>query len=182
MYRSSHRGCSVKKGEACNFVKKRLQRRCFPVKFAKPLRTPILKNICERLLLNVSLFRSLCYNYYLIWNQDAYQCGCVNRKFKQKIKTKLKVLFITTVFTRERNLDQLVLPMKWGLCQRETWEVFASLFESCLSFIGLNPRKLVLKISIKMVLLPIKCSLINSFMTHVHIMQKPEQINRLVSI
>ena len=32
--------------QACNFVKERLQHRCFPVKFAKFLRTPpILKNI-----------------------------------------------------------------------------------------------------------------------------------------
>ena len=35
-----------------NFIKKRLQHRCFPVKFAKYLRTPILKNIFEWLLLN----------------------------------------------------------------------------------------------------------------------------------
>ena len=33
-----------------NFIKKRLQHRCFPVKFAKLLRTRILKNICKRLL------------------------------------------------------------------------------------------------------------------------------------
>ena len=37
--------------QACNFVKKRLQHRCFPVKFAKFLITFISKNICERLLL-----------------------------------------------------------------------------------------------------------------------------------
>ena len=36
-----------------NFIKKRLQARWCPVKFVKFLRTPILKNICERLLLNV---------------------------------------------------------------------------------------------------------------------------------
>ena len=30
-------------------LKKRLQHRCFPVKLAKLLRTPTLKNICERL-------------------------------------------------------------------------------------------------------------------------------------
>ena len=35
----------------CNFIKNRLHHRCIPVKFAKFLRTPILKNICERLLL-----------------------------------------------------------------------------------------------------------------------------------
>ena len=35
-----------------NFIKKRLQHRLFPVNIAKFFRTPILKNICERLLLN----------------------------------------------------------------------------------------------------------------------------------
>ena len=34
--------------QAWNFIKKRLQHRCFPVKFAKFSRTPILKNICKR--------------------------------------------------------------------------------------------------------------------------------------
>ena len=33
-------------------LKRRLQRRCFPVSIAKFLRTPVLKNICERLILN----------------------------------------------------------------------------------------------------------------------------------
>ena len=36
--------------KACNFIEKRLQHKCFPVKFAKFLKTTILKNICERLL------------------------------------------------------------------------------------------------------------------------------------
>ena len=35
---------------ACKFFIKRLQHKYFPVKFAKLLRTPILKNICKRLL------------------------------------------------------------------------------------------------------------------------------------
>ena len=37
--------------KACNFITKKVQHRCFPVRFAKFLRIPILKNICERLLL-----------------------------------------------------------------------------------------------------------------------------------
>ena len=36
--------------QACNFIKKILQYWCFPIKFAKFLRTPILRNICERLI------------------------------------------------------------------------------------------------------------------------------------
>ena len=60
IHTSSHRRCSVKKGVLKNFTgkhqslfnknnfnKKRLQHRCFPVKFAIFLRTSILKNICE---------------------------------------------------------------------------------------------------------------------------------------
>ena len=40
---------------ACNFIKISLRHRCFPAKFAKFLRKPILKNICERLLLLAAL-------------------------------------------------------------------------------------------------------------------------------
>ena len=41
--------------KACNFIKKRLQHRCFPVNIAKYLRTPILKNIRQQLLFTVIL-------------------------------------------------------------------------------------------------------------------------------
>ena len=37
--------------KACNFIKKRLQHKCFPVSILKFLGTPIRKNICRRLLL-----------------------------------------------------------------------------------------------------------------------------------
>ena len=37
--------------QACNFIKKKLQHRCF---LAKYLRTPILRNICEQLLLKAA--------------------------------------------------------------------------------------------------------------------------------
>ena len=63
--KSSHRKCSGKKDVLRNFskftgkhlhrqgfflLKKRLWYRCFPVNFAKFLRTPFLQNISERLL------------------------------------------------------------------------------------------------------------------------------------
>ena len=41
--------------EACNFIKKRLYHKCFPVNFAKFLRTSFLKNTSGRLLLNIGL-------------------------------------------------------------------------------------------------------------------------------
>ena len=37
--------------KACNFIEKRLQHKCFSVNIAKFLRTSILNNMCERLLL-----------------------------------------------------------------------------------------------------------------------------------
>ena len=45
--------------KAYNFIKKRLQHRCFPVKFAKFLRTAILKNICKQLLLVMEILDSM---------------------------------------------------------------------------------------------------------------------------
>ena len=45
----------------CKFIKKRLQQSCFLVNIAKPFRTPILKNICERLL-NDQLLLTLLLN------------------------------------------------------------------------------------------------------------------------
>ena len=40
--------------KACNFIKK-LQRRSFPVNTAKLFKIPILKNICERMLLDTGV-------------------------------------------------------------------------------------------------------------------------------
>ena len=42
--------------QACNFIKKKLQHRCFLENTAKFLRAAILKNICERLLLRFFFF------------------------------------------------------------------------------------------------------------------------------
>ena len=85
--RSSHQRCSVRKGvlknfansteeqlcwrlslrrcrpSACKFFKKRLQHKCFPVKFAKLLRTPFFKNICKRLLLEVFYKKAVLKNF-----------------------------------------------------------------------------------------------------------------------
>ena len=73
--RSSHQRCSVIKGvlrnftkftvkylchsqpKACNFIKKRLWYRCFPVNFAKFLRAPFLQNTSGRLLFMMIFFK-----------------------------------------------------------------------------------------------------------------------------
>ena len=48
-----------------NFIKKRVQHTCFPKNITKGLRTPILKNICEWLLLK-DWFASTCFIKYLL--------------------------------------------------------------------------------------------------------------------
>ena len=67
--RSSHRRCSVKKValknflQACNFIKKRLQHRCLPVKFAKYLETPTvhLRQLYQNILHHNFFFWSLAH-------------------------------------------------------------------------------------------------------------------------
>ena len=50
----------------CSFIKKRVHRKCFPVKLAKFLRRSILKNICERLLRKIStLQKKLFIDFFL---------------------------------------------------------------------------------------------------------------------
>ena len=53
----------------CIFIKKRLQHRCFPVKFAKFLKTSFLKNICERLLLDCVCFVKLSSVFSFLWRK-----------------------------------------------------------------------------------------------------------------
>ena len=50
----------VKDFLACNVIKKRLQHRCFPVKFEKCLRTPTFKNLYAQLLLNIKILQQIC--------------------------------------------------------------------------------------------------------------------------
>ena len=50
--------------QACKFIEERFQHRCFPVDIANFLRTSILKNICERLLL-IILLHSILFFYFV---------------------------------------------------------------------------------------------------------------------
>ena len=47
----------------CKLFRKRLQNRFFPMKFGKLLRTPILKNICKQLLLEVVYKNAVLKNF-----------------------------------------------------------------------------------------------------------------------
>ena len=57
--------------QVCKHIKKRLQHRYFPAIIAKFLRRPILKNICERLLLFI---RKICWNIRIV-SEICFQGG-----------------------------------------------------------------------------------------------------------
>ena len=100
LLRSSHRKCSIKKAvlknfviftgtesllikfEACKFIKKRLQHWCFTLHVRKFLKTPILRNISERLLLIVLYFSNL------------FVFGCLFTIIKKSNDLSVKKMFI----------------------------------------------------------------------------------------
>ena len=60
-FRSSNRRYAVEPFQPCYFIKKRFQRRCLPVKFAKSLKTPTLMKISEQSI--ASLIWNMTYKF-----------------------------------------------------------------------------------------------------------------------
>ena len=114
-HRDSHQGCSTKKALLKNFaiftgkqqcwslfliklqtgtfIKKRLQQSCFPVNIVKSSRTPILKNICERLLLKPSW---IIFNIHLIFActidpRNEFEIPQIKRTLPLEIQRKLSM-------------------------------------------------------------------------------------------
>ena len=56
--------------QACSFIKRRLQCRCFPVNIADFLRTPILKNICGQFSVNSFMLVDAPFSSILIFQTD----------------------------------------------------------------------------------------------------------------
>ena len=69
--------------KTCNFIKKRLQHRCFSVNILKFLRTPILKNICQRLRSNKTIFCSL---FKQRCSENIYLFKAKNRNTRKSCK------------------------------------------------------------------------------------------------
>ena len=70
--------------QVCNIIENRLQHRCFLVNIAKFLRTHILKNICEQLLLRV--FPSMSVWTFPTWTNSKLQSRRRRRFLKNKTK------------------------------------------------------------------------------------------------
>ena len=74
----------------CNFIKKRLQHRFFSMNIAKILRTAILKNLYEQLLLNiiVKLIASISTGIQrLKWDSASYRNVNAQKSFPLRISS-----------------------------------------------------------------------------------------------
>ena len=136
LLRSSHWRCSVKKGVLKNFakftgkhlcrslfliklqafIKKRLLYRCFPVKFAIFPRTPILNNICERLLLIIAL-RVSHHDKASFPSQICFSSFECFRIFFRKIP-------FNNVFALHNIFHQI-----WLIIHKHVWETFQDVLE-----------------------------------------------------
>ena len=89
--------------KVCNFIKMRLQHKCFSVKYAKFLRTLIVKIICERLLLH---FQSSPNRHLLLQSQQWKHQNNVNNLFKVNNKREQKdvkgVVLLSLLLTLSR--------------------------------------------------------------------------------
>ena len=97
--------------KACNFVTKILQHRCFRVKFAKFLRIPILKNICERLLLYLHYNSHHHFHFHHFhYHQKQPFADVIQNRFSQKNrKFHGKTLALESLFNKVADLRSATL-------------------------------------------------------------------------
>ena len=94
--------------EACNFIKKRLLHRCFPVNFAKFSRSLILEKICGWLLLYCAEFaKSQQQKTKTEWRQRQYEAILLAYARKFFCPQLYKFLF-TFACNSKKNCDSLV--------------------------------------------------------------------------
>ena len=122
-----------KLSQACNFFKKRLWRRCFPVNFEKFLRAFFLQNISGRLILHSNDLNFSTWVFFLLWVLNSV----LNIRFYQWIITndmmsgKLMSLFLHKTFsTRSPPIPKSTKNSK----------NFQTLVSSQTSFIGVTNR------------------------------------------
>ena len=97
--------------QSCNFFKKRLQHRCFPVNIAKFLRTPVLKNICQRLF---ERFRTQINNITSnTWSEEDIFS---NKRQKNHYKIQLDEKLSFSWCSRSFRFSQFLQCMLGGVC------------------------------------------------------------------
>ena len=101
-----------------NFIKKRLQHRCFPVNIATYLKTPILKNTCKWLLLKISYFDQP-------WSEHGSMIRCRRSQvLYKKICFEKRCLSICN-FTKKRLLHRCFLGILQNFIEKDLcWSLF----------------------------------------------------------
>ena len=98
--------------KTCNFIKKRLQHRCFLVNIAKILRTPILKKIWERLLSHFSR-QKLSFSYVPLTLQKNANKIIILSQPRMNNSTLVLIQIETTVGTIAKILRTPILKKIW---------------------------------------------------------------------
>ena len=130
MLRSIHRNTTVLESlfKVCNFIKNRHQHKCFPMNIAKFLRTPILKNIWERLLPKVAFYKcnhcetSQKYNTLFDEHIVALNAGIYGMQPEILMKTQPTVNFHSIFYELQYYLYTLKLlgsSEKYFLCRQK---------------------------------------------------------------
>ena len=90
------------RSSVCKLFRKRMQNKCFPVKFVKLLRTPTLKNINKQLLLEVVSKKAVLKNFAVFTGGKQLMIKCSVKKVFQVVDRAVKV----TCFYIEQHLLQ----------------------------------------------------------------------------
>ena len=136
-YRSSHRRCSVIKGALRNFAKftgkhlcQRLWHRCFPVNFAKFLRTPFLQNTSDRLLLEQFLLENSMFFVRVDSNSENLYTFLLHKQDLETSKNLFKIQNKTPYLVWFRqNLFDAILDQNFSKQESKSllWVIFRSI-------------------------------------------------------
>ena len=96
--------------QACNFIQKRFQHRCFPVTNPKFLRIPILKNICEWLPLKIYLVLLICFlevfqSAFFTGHLMAFKLLIPHIPISKQVCSLNQYCWCTTFYLMSRNVD-----------------------------------------------------------------------------
>ena len=92
-------------GQACNFIKKRLWHRCFPVNFVKFLRKPFSKENLRWLLLNPFFQPNVSFLYPLCITASGNILASENLCFSRVLNLQLKVINKMFAILRSRKTN-----------------------------------------------------------------------------
>ena len=111
-FRSSHPGSFCKKREACNFNKKKLQHKCFPVNFEKFLRTLFSQKISSGCVWHLHEMRPDSTATYNISAAEALICSYGEEWWSKRLHCLIKIQMQHRTFSISFSGLKLIEKMK----------------------------------------------------------------------